>query len=348
MTRPALTGLAPNTATIGAAGTLVLHGSNFVPGASLSAPPSLTFQNIRVNSPSQITADFAISPDAPIGYYRVTVTTPGGTSDPAILTIVPLAYQFGAAPPRQAGADGSAPAFEAFEVGLHAAPIANPNGSETDAYLDVSITDDKGHPVTTGPSWHGDMDNVDVPDDDTDEPGVTHSEVTTYSFALQFPAEGKYVLRINGSRSGSFTLEMDAESGSEQESLGVLENVPTYPGSSLQLNFVCRKHPFEADVDSGGLQLPNGAFSFAQPLTPEVHLPADEKALGVVIYYDPVMDPSSFRATLDGADRTGLFHVRSGELELVSISLDAGRHTLLIRANNKKGLSSEQKFLIQH
>ncbi|HEY6387433.1 MAG TPA: hypothetical protein VIX91_17300 [Candidatus Acidoferrum sp.] len=102
------------------------------------------------------------------------------------------------------------------------------------------------------------------------------------------------------------------------------------------------------DIDSGGLQPLHGAFSFAQPLTPEVHLPAEEKTLGVVIYYDPVMDTSSFRATLDGADRTGLFHVRFGELELVSIRLDAGRHALLIRANNKKGLSSDPEFRIQH
>jgi hypothetical protein len=343
--RPTLTGLTPNIATIGAAGTLVLQGSNFASGASLSAPPGLSFKNIRVNSPSQITADFAISADSPLGYFGVKVTTPGGMSDPQILTIVPRAYDFGVIPSRPA--DGGPPALQSLEVGIHAAQVDNPDGSQTDAYLHVSITDDKGHPAATGPSWHGDMDNVDVPDDDTDESGVTHPDVTTYSFSLQFPAEGKYVMLIKGSRSGSFNLEMDAQSASPQGSLGALQNVPTYPGSSFELNFICRRAPFAVDLDSGGLQPAHGAFSFAQPLTPDVHLPADQKALGVVIYYDPLMETSSFQATLDDADRTGLFHVRSGELELVSVPLDPGRHTLLIRANNKKGLSTEQQFHIQ-
>jgi len=342
---PTLTQLAPNTATIGSAGKLLLRGNNFVPGAALSAPPGLSFSNIRVNSPTEISADYSSSPDSVLGYFAVTVATPGGTSNPAILTVVPRVYEFGSAPPPPAG---GAPPFEALEVGIHSTQIANPDGSETDAYLDVSITDEKGHPVTTSPSWHSDMDNVDAPDDDTDESSATHSQVTSYSFALQFPAAGKYVLRIKGSRSGSFTFEMNAESGSEQESLGTLENVPTYPGSSFQLNFVFRKYPFNADVDSGGLQPLHGAFSFAQPLTPEVQLPADQQALGVVIYYDPVMETSSFRATLDGADRTSLFHVRPGELQLVSFPLEPGQHVLTIRANNKKGLPSEQEFHINH
>jgi hypothetical protein len=87
---------------------------------------------------------------------------------------------------------------------------------------------------------------------------------------------------------------------------------------------------------------------FAQPLTSEVRLPAEEKALGVVIYYDLVMEPSSIRALLDGSEVTNLFHVRTGELELVSVPLGSGQHDLTIRANTKAGLSTEQKFHIQH
>ena len=97
-----------------------------------------------------------------------------------------------------------------------------------------------------------------------------------------------------------------------------------------------------------GLQPPHGAFSFAQPLNSQVHLPSAEKALGIVIYYDPVMEPSSFRASFDGGEVTSLFHVRSGELELVTVPLRPGQHELSIRANNKAGLSTEQQFHIQH
>jgi hypothetical protein len=67
-----------------------------------------------------------------------------------------------------------------------------------------------------------------------------------------------------------------------------------------------------------------------------------------VIYYDPVMDPSSIRVLLNENDRTSLFHVRPGELELVSIPLDLGQHALTIRATNKDGESSVQEFHIQH
>lgn len=66
-----------------------------------------------------------------------------------------------------------------------------------------------------------------------------------------------------------------------------------------------------------------------------------------MIYYDPVMEPSSFRALLDGSEVTNLFHVRSGELELVSVPLGPGQHHLTIWTNNKAGLSTEQQFYIQ-
>lgn len=350
--RPTLTELVPNTASIGGAGTLILRGGNFVPGATLSAPPGLSFRNIRVDGPAQITADYAISPDSVLGYFGVKVTTPGGTSDPVTFTIIPLAYQFGF--PARPEAPTGPPVFESLQVGIHAAQIPNPDGSSTDGYLDVAFTDDKGHKVTVGDSWHSDMDNVDNPDDDTDESDVAHTVVTSYSFSVEKPAPGRYVLHIKGAKSGSFTLEMNADSsspdnGSSDSSLAALEKIPTYPGSSFALKFICQRDPYGLDIDSGGLQPAHGAFSFAQPLSSEVRLPAEEKELGVVIYYDPVMEASSFRALLDGSERTSLFHVRLGELEMVTVPLEAGRHVLKITANNKKtGLLTEQEFHIQH
>jgi hypothetical protein len=75
------------------------------------------------------------------------------------------------------------------------------------------------------------MDNVVAPDDP--QPG---SNVTSYSFGLQRPATGKYVLHIKSSRRGSFDLEIDtttsSSTSSAQDGLAQLNNVPTYPGSS--------------------------------------------------------------------------------------------------------------------
>ncbi len=306
-----------------------------------------------MNGPTQITADYTIGPNSWLGYLNVTVTTPGGTSEPVRFAIYPGAVQFGlpanGGSPKLPTRGADVAPYESFDVGLHAAYIPNPDGSRTDAYLDVSFTDDKGHPVTVGGSYHGDMDNVVAPDDDDDEPGPG---VTPYSFAVQSPEAGRYVLHIKSSRSGSFELEIDTTTSSlttsGHESLALLSDIPSYPGNLFELHFVCHRDPFRMDIDSGGLQPPNGAFSFAQPLTSEVRLPAEVKALGVVIYYDPLMEPSSLRAVLDGNELTNRFHVRPGELELVSIELGSGQHTLIIRANNKSGLSTEQQFHIQH
>ncbi len=111
----------------------------------------------------------------------------------------------------------------------------------------------------------------------------------------------------------------------------------------------CQRAPaFRFDVDPGGFEPPHGAISFAQPVTPEVLLAPAEKSLGIVIYYDPVMVPSSFRASLDGEDQTGLFPVHAGELELVRVPMTPGDHHLIIQASNKSGQTSQQDFHIQH
>jgi hypothetical protein len=249
-----------------------------------------------------------IGPDSWLGGLNVTVTTPAGTSEPARFTIYPPVLRFGI-PAGGASARPAAdiPTYKSFDVGIHASQVTNQDGSRTDGYLDISLTDNKGHPVTVGGSYHSDMDNVDDPDADDSR----NSAVTSYSFALLPPVPGNYILHIKSSRSGSFDLEMDttntSSTPSAQQALGALNDVPTYPGSDFELKFVCRDNPFSVDLDSGGLQPAHGAFSFAQPLSSEVRLPAEEKALGVVLYYDPVMEPSSFRALLDGSDVSTCF-----------------------------------------
>ena len=352
--RPTLTEVTPNLGYVGNSGTLTLKGTNFVPGTTIRTPPGLDLQNVRVNGTTQITADYRICQGSWLGVLNVTVTTPAGTSEPASFTIYPPVLQFNV-PASGASARPAAdiPTYKSFDVGIHASQVTNPDGSRTDGYLDISFTDDKGHPVTVGGSYHSGIDNVDNPDaEDGSADSGKPPDVTSYSFALQPPVPGNYILHVKSSRSGSFDLEMDttdtSSTASAQEALGALNNVPTYPGSDFELKFVCRDNPFRVDVDSGGLRPPHGAFSFAQPLASEVRLPEGEKALGVVIYYDPVMEPSSFRALLDGSDVSNVFHLRPGELELVSIALKPGRHGLTIRASNKTGVSSEQQFHIQH
>jgi hypothetical protein len=214
--RPTLTELVPNTVTTGNSGTLILRGANFVPSTSISTPLGLSLRNIRVNSATEITADYAVASNSVPGDLNVTVTTAGGTSDPARFRIVPVHVQFGSVGSLAKSA-ASQPPFESFDVGIHAAPVAVPGGSETDAYLEILFTDDKGHPVEVGGSYHSDMDDVVSPDDP--EPGPN---VTSYSFAVPRPQAGKYILDIKGSRSGSFLLEIDTSTSSSHDDLAEL------------------------------------------------------------------------------------------------------------------------------
>jgi hypothetical protein len=349
--RPTLSHVNPENVTPGNTGTLILRGANFVPGASISAPPGIEIRNVRVNSPAEITADYAITANSPPGYLNLTVTTPGGTSEPGRMRIVPTVYQFPLrndfARNRAIGRTGP-PAYESLEIGIHSDQVQNPDGSQTNAYLEVSLTDAKGQSVAVpGEGELSDMDNVDNPED-SDEPGPV---VTPYSLTLQRPDPGEYFLHIKSVRTGSFTLEVEVRrlsaTVSSQDTLAEMD-VPVYPGGSFELKLVCHRDPFSVDIGSGGLQPPHGAFSFALPTDSAVRPPSDAKLLGVAIYYDAALDPSSFRATLDGSEITSMFHVRPGKLELVLLPLDHGQHNLSVQANTKSGLSSLQEFHIQH
>lgn len=347
--RPTLSHVNPENVTPGNTGTLILRGANFVPGASISAPPGIEIRNVRVNSPVEITADYAITANSPPGYLNLTVTTLGGTSEPGRMRIVPTVYQFPLRNDfanRAIGRTGP-PAYESLEIGIHSDQVQNPDGSQTNTYLEVSLMDAKGQSVAVpGEGQMSDMDNVVSPDDD--EPGPA---VTPYSLTLQRPDAGEYFLHIKSSRTGSFMLEIEAErqssTESSQDTLANLD-VPVYPGSSFDLKLVCHRDPFSVGIGNGGLQPPHGAFSFAQPTESAVQLPTDAKLLGVAIYYDPAIDPSSFRAAVDGSDVSSMFHVRPGKLELVLLPLDHGQHNVSVQANTKSGLSSVQEFHIQH
>lgn len=339
---PTLTKLVPNSGILGSTDTLTLTGTSFVAGASINTPTDLYVRNLKVNSPTQITADFAIASNATPGSFEVAVKTPGGTSEPGSFAI--LAGQSGSpggstptspaalpgAPGMQTSADSSE--YEVLDIRVTSAEDT----------LDVSFTDSKGQP---GPGAI--FSDEQLTDDDPDDSGQPGLSPNTREVEVNQPNSGEYILRVEGSKSGSFDLKVSANHPASSEGVVSLE-VPTCPGSVFELRLLCQRAPFTVDVDSGGLEPPHGAFSFAQPLTSEVRLPSEEKPLAVGIYYDPAMDPSSFRALLDGADQTKLFHVRLGELDLVSLPMAPGQHHLNIQANNEAGLLTEQEFHVLH
>jgi hypothetical protein len=221
------------------------------------------------------------------------------------------------------------------------------NGSLTNSEGQHAAVDATESPAVTIPN--SSLIEEVLTDDDPDDQNLPDLSPTEQEIEVLRPEADQYTLQVKGFEHGVYSLEIYATGPDSNTSHFYLQTVPAHPGSLFELHMVCRRMPsFEFELTRGGLQPPHGAFSFAQPLASEVRLSAEDKALAVVILYDPGMDPTSFRASLDGSDRTSLFHVRPGEIELVFVPLDSGQHDLTIRANDKAGLSTEQEFHIQH
>lgn len=271
----------------------------------------------------------------------------------------PVVTQFAANVPASHALNGNTADGSAISIHVSTSPgtdLTNPYDVPTSPEaVDGSLTNSKGQPAAVDANEPA---NMTIPnssiiveeltDEDPDDANQPDLSPTEREIEVLRPEADEYTLRVKGFERGVYNVEIYATGPDSNTSHFYLPTIPAYPGSLFELHMVCRRTPsFEFRLDHGGLQPPHGAFSFAQPLTSEVQLPSEEKALGVVIYYDPVIVPSSFRAFLDGKDQSSLFHVKSGELELVRVPLPPGNHSLIIQANNQSGQTTEQDFHVQ-
>ncbi len=78
---PTLTNIAPTELRQGNARQVVLTGTNFTPGTTVNITGTgVAISNVRVDSTTQITAQFTVSPSAATGRRSVTVTTANGSA----------------------------------------------------------------------------------------------------------------------------------------------------------------------------------------------------------------------------------------------------------------------------
>ena len=268
--------------------------------------------------------------------------------------------QFATNGPANHAPNHNAPDASAISIDISTSPGADPSSPNdlptSSGAVNGSLTNSEGQHAAVDANEpsnmtipHSGIIVEELTDDDPDDADQPDFSPTVEEIAVLRPDADEYTLKVNGFERGVYSLEIYGTGPDSNTSHFYLQTVPAYPGSLFELHMVCRRTPsFEFNLDRGGLQPPHGAFSFAQPLASEVRLASEDKALAVVILYDPAMEPASFHALLDGSDRTTLFHIRPGELELVSVPLGPGQHDLTIRANNNVGLSTEQEFHIQH
>jgi hypothetical protein len=241
-----------------------------------------------------------------------------------------------------------------FMVRLATNPAPAPGGSTSNDSVGISLTDCKGEKATIdvksvnstipGATARQFQVNPDSDDPEDVDPKVTP---TTRLIEVHNPRACQYVMRVEGYKHGAFGLQLHAQGTVRDNGFFSFDAIPAYPESRFELKFVFEAKPFKFEIE-GGLRPANGAFSFAQPLTSKVQLPAEEKTLGVVILYDHALDSSSLRVSLDGKDLSRQFHPRPGEQELVRIPLHPGQHNLIVKAKQSDGRSAQQVFHIEH
>ncbi len=97
--------------------------------------------------------------------------------------------------------------------------------------------------------------------------------------------------------------------------------------------------PTDANLYSGGGQQPaevNKFLRFAQPLDNRIKLAAGVTSYIVIIYYGQTIIPSTFSATLNGADISSQFHPIPGSAEVVTIPIGPGTTKLHLSVDGTK------------
>jgi hypothetical protein len=330
--------------------------------AAVAAGPAAA--DNRPIAPASGSDDRSITPPAAAEDRRVAppVATDEHSATPPAATDTNVMMQFGMN--RQGGVRAHARTVDASLISIHVStsPAADPGTPASlptsSGAVDATLTNSKGQHAGTlvenEPREltipHSGVIVEELTDEDPNDASLPDLSPTVHEIEVLLPAADTYTLRVKGFERGTYDIESFG-AGPNSEAAGglLLRTVPAHEGSLLELHFVCQREPsFEFDVESGGLQPPNGAFSFGQPLSSEVQMAPEDQGLSVVIFYDPVMVASTFRAFVDGGDKSSLFHVKLGEVELVTVPLSAGDHHVTIRAQNKSGLTTEQDFHVRH
>jgi hypothetical protein len=130
---PTLTEINPAAGNVGTTIAVTLTGTNFNNALTIDTVAGITITNVRVTNSTAVTASFAIDAAAEPGTRGVTVTSPGGTSDPSSFTVNPGA-------PTLTGID---PAAAIVGTGVRVA-LTGTNfyaGMTVDAGAEVTVSD---------------------------------------------------------------------------------------------------------------------------------------------------------------------------------------------------------------
>jgi hypothetical protein len=173
--------------------------------------------------------------------------------------------------------------------------------------------------------------------DDETIPDLPEPGPETKDLDLVRPLEGEYALRVTGTGTGTYDLEIRSSDAQGTPSQSTFANVPITPGAVHNYVFDHSKAPgsqisIAGGFDGGG-QRPRDVNKFLTYISPgdsPTTLPAGTTTYSLLIVYGRTIIPSTFTAQLNGVNVTGLFSPAPGTNQMVDLSLQPGRNVLLL------------------
>lgn len=107
----------------------------------------------------------------------------------------------------------------------------------------------------------------------------------------------------------------------------------------LHLQTIAPSDPTDADLYSGGGQNPaevNKFLRYTSPKDNRVKVPAGTPSYTMIVFYGATVVPSTFTASLNGADVTSMFKPAPGSAQAVKIPLGAGTTRLQLAVDGVK------------
>jgi len=216
-----------------------------------------------------------------------------------------------------------------------------------DSPCELVITDPlgrkEGYDPVSGTTYQGQ-----IPDAFYGEEGLPNlpedpPEPQSKEIDISVPAEGKYELKVIGTKKGGYDLEVhasDREGGISYKD--DIEQIPISPNvvHTYIINYsraAGSKIEVIGGFDGKG-QRPrdvNKFLSYSNPTQVTTELLPGVKTFNLSIFYDEAIITGTFKAELNRQDITNLFSPSLGGNEIVKLNLASGRNTLILSVDGR-------------
>lgn len=154
------------------------------------------------------------------------------------------------------------------------------------------------------------------------------------------PIDGGYRLRVLGTGSGTYDLDVEVNRSAGGGDLSTLLKVPIAAGVVHEYSFDFSgvggtTLALSGGFDGGG-QRPadvNRFLSYVTPTQTRNQLPAGTTSVSITVGYGATTIPATFQAVLNGADVSSAFQPEAGKLQTVTLPVASGSNTLVLSIN---------------